>query len=79
MGIEDEKILWGKYTIFVPKKNRISKKVFHAMYNDYKKHPEKRQQLLNKLKVLSKNKLATGGKGTRKVVRRNKRNITFRR
>jgi hypothetical protein len=79
MGIEDEKILWGKYTIFVPKKNRISKKVFHAMYIDYKKHPEKRQKLLNKLKSLSKNKLSSGGKMTRKRFRRNKRNITTRR
>lgn len=72
MTIESEDILWGKYNLFVPKNKQVSKQVFHSLYNEYKSHPEKKQQLLNKLKNLTMNKKTGGRNKTRRVVKRRK-------
>ena len=82
MSVQSENIIWSKYNLFTPQSNRISKKAFHGLYLEYKKHPEKKQQLLEKLKSMSKHKTSTGGKirRTKKVSnkRRHKRSIKHR-
>jgi len=83
MSIQTENIIWDKYNLFTPKSNRVSKKVFHGLYLEYKKHPEKKQQLLEKLKSLSKQKTSTGGRTRRSSrvskKRQHKKGITRRR
>lgn len=79
MSTVSEQILWTKYNLFAPPKNRVSKSVFHKLFLEYKQHPERKEELLNKLKTLSKNKGRGGAsKTTVKKRRRNKR-ITRRR
>ena len=72
MAIDSEVVLWGKYNLFVPKNNRVSKQVFHSLYNEYKNHPEKKQELLSKLKHLSSNKKTGGRNNTRRIRNRRK-------
>ena len=48
-----ESAIWTKYLYLVPKHRRISRKRFHALYEEYVKHPERKEQLLRKLRALS--------------------------
>jgi hypothetical protein len=48
-----ESAIWTKYEMLVPKEKKISKKVFHQLFEEYVKHPDKKDALLKKLRYLS--------------------------
>jgi hypothetical protein len=48
-----ESAIWTKYIYLAPKHRRISRKRFHELYEEYVKHPERKEKLLRKLRALS--------------------------
>ena len=48
-----ESAIWTKYEMLVPKEKKISKKVFLQLFEEYVKHPDKKDSLLKKLRYLS--------------------------
>jgi hypothetical protein len=64
-----EKTIYTKYSYLVPKNSKISKKQFHELFQDYVKHPERKSELIKKLKTLSIKK----GMKSKKSIKRNKR------
>jgi len=82
MSTLSEEILWNKYNLFVPKRNRVSKKVFHSLYKEYKNHPDEKDEILNKLKSLSKLKGrvdSSKNKSSNKSKKNKRKNVTRRR
>ena len=48
-----ESTVYTKYTYLAPKGSRIPKKQFHALFEQYVKHPELKEKLIQKLRELS--------------------------
>lgn len=48
-----ESAIWTKYIYIVPKERRIPREKFHELYEEYTKHPERKEKLLRKLRALS--------------------------
>ena len=48
-----ESTIYTKYIYLAPKGSRVSKKVFHKLYEEYVKHPERKEKLIQKLRELS--------------------------
>ena len=48
-----ENTIYTKYLYLAPKGSRVSKKVFHDLYQQYVKNPELKEKLIQKLRELS--------------------------
>lgn len=48
-----ESTIWTKYTYLVPAKNRIPRKKFHLLYEEYKLHPNRKAAILAKLRSMT--------------------------
>ena len=81
-----ESAVWIKYLYLAPKGRRISRKKFHELYEEYVKHPERKEMLIRKLRKLSreqgkinerrnKNKATSKNKPGGKPTNKNKKSI----
>ena len=52
MEIQEDTI-WTKYKYLVPPKNRIPRKSFHSLYEEYRAHPERKTALVAKLRSMT--------------------------
>jgi hypothetical protein len=48
-----ESTVYTKYIYLAPKGSRVPKKVFHALFEQYVKHPELKEKLIQKLRLLA--------------------------
>jgi len=48
-----ESTIWTKYKYLVPAKNRVSRKQFHSLYEEYQLHPNKKAAIMAKLKSMT--------------------------
>ena len=48
-----ENAVYIKYQYLVPKGRKISKKQFNKLFQEYEKHPDRKDQLIKKLREMS--------------------------
>ena len=71
-----ESTIYTKYIYLAPKGSRVSKKVFHNLYEQYVKHPELKEKLIQKLRelIIKQGKINELKNKNKNVVKNNKTN-----
>jgi hypothetical protein len=68
-----ENTIYTKYSYLVPKNSKIPKKQFHELFQEYVKNPERKSELIKKLKTVSIKKGMKGKKSIKRIKKTRRR------